>query len=219
MYSMERASNENIQQFLTDTLARFMHQDTTGKYKVHWDELSRLKDDFLAATLGSGLGNRVYATGKVGEAIEEIHATASLLHAFIIVAFDDKNTPELMRFFPAGLNGIWSAKRGDYGIILTLWMEKIAKLDAQFKATTWAADIAALKARFDKALEDQSGEKSNVNEALGTVNALVGQLAAVCWKLALAVVSDHLETAESTLKIYFDTAPLERKNHSGGDGR
>lgn len=213
-----RASRENIIQFGTDTLNNFARLDTANIYKTLRDIFGNQVQTYTTSVKGTLLGDQAYSTDSVQTVIEEIKTNASVLHAFIIAAFKKKDPPELKKFFPSGLDGVGKAKRGDFLNILGVWSDQIQAYPAQFKGSTWAADVDALKTKYTQALASQSGEKADVKAARETVNAMIEQLAETTWLLALQVLSKENKTAEDSLKKYFDTTPLAQTANTDNDG-
>lgn len=215
---MLNSSRENLVQFLDDTENRFARQDTNNVYKVLRDLFGDKSRLFIKSVKGTLLGDQAYSTDKVLATISEIQATGGLLHAFVVTAFKNKKAPELKKFFPSGLTGLYKAKRGDYINILDVWLDKITEYGPKFAKTTWAADILDLKTRYAQALASQSGEKSDVQDARETVHAMIEELAGIVWRMSLQVLSNEYANAEDAIKKYFDTAPLEEKSSSDSDG-
>ena len=71
---------------------------------------------------------------------------------------------------------------------------------------------------WNQGIKEQSGEKSAVKLGITTTSDISVTVAENLWELFLLVQLNNLPHAEKVIDTYFDTTPLNTKNHSDTDG-
>ena len=83
---------------------------------------------------------------------------------------------------------------------------------------TWTAELTALEAAWEASLSTQSTEKQGVSTGISDADNSTLAIAQNLWDLFLLVVQNNQPNAENIVTTYFDTTPLQLKDHSDTDG-
>lgn len=216
LIGLEEASRENTVQFVKDTINRIDTHDTA---KIYAADNTLLKGEFgkyEAAVLSTELGDQKSSTDNLNLVRADVTTFGDDLFVAVQNSFGTKST-KLTEFFPRGKAFVRKAKRGQVSTIISVWSGKINEYDKALDAK-WKTNVATLATRWQDVLKAQSLEKSNVAEGRENTEASITPMAKILWRIFRKVIDNNEDDAVNAVKIYFDEAPLRRKQSADSDG-
>ena len=213
--SLEHCSYENVVKFLDDTANRFAANNTSGAYTTKLAFLNTNKEVYKTGVVQLQKGDQKSATDSVLKNTDVVNTTGHRLYSKIQDAFG-QHSSKLMEFFPTGKSGLSNLNRGYVPVLIKIWNNKAA-IYATELGTDWVTEIAALNVVWNLGVKDQSGEKSLVKSGITTTSDIAETVAQNLWDLFLLVQVNNQPNAENAINTYFDTTPLNTKNHSDTD--
>lgn len=214
--SFERCSYENGVKFLEDTANRFDANNTGGVYTINLALLKANKEVYKTGVVQLQKGDQKSATESVLKNEDVVNTTGHRLYSKIQVVFG-QHSPKLMEFFPTGKAGLNSASRGYIPVLIKIWNDKATLYHTEL-GSDWVTEIAALNDIWNLSVKDQSSQKSSVKSGITTTSNITVTVAQNLWDLFLQVQVNNQPHAENAINTYFDTTPLNSKNHSDTDG-
>lgn len=209
-------SDENIEQLVSDIIARTKANNPTGIYTAL---ITRIENVFTAWQEGranTDVGTQKGATNDVVEAINLSKQTSRELYVEVQSKFGLKSS-KILEFFPKGLTEVNVAKRGDFKQIITRLKKKTNDNVTQL-TQAWVDKIEALETKWKGVKDTQSIEKANVSTGASTRDANVPPLAKAVNSLYLTVQLNNEDDPAAAVRIYFDESPLRRNVNPDNDG-
>jgi Carboxypeptidase regulatory-like domain len=214
--SLEHCSYVNGVKFLDDTTNRFDANNAGGLYTAKLTMLKTNKELYKSGVVQLQKGDQKSATNFVDKNTNIVNTTGHRLYNKIQDVFG-LNTSKLMEFFPSGKAGLNAASRGYIPVLIKIWNIKAATYHTEL-GTEWVAEIAALNDTWNTGVKDQSGEKSAVKKGTTSTSDITVTVAQNLWDLYLLVQTNNQPHAENVINTFFDTTPLNPKNHTDTDG-
>ena len=214
--ALENCSYENAVKFLDDTTNRFDAQNSGGIYTDKLTELKTNKELYKSGVVQLQKGDQKSATDSVLKNKDVVNTTGHRLFNSVEDTFG-LHSPKLIEFFPKGKTGLNNATRGSIPVMIKIWNKKVNSYKVEL-GVDWITEIAALNDIWNKGIKEQSGEKSAVKLGITTTSDISVTVAENLWELFLLVQLNNLPHAEKVIDTYFDTTPLNTKNHSDTDG-
>jgi len=214
--ALENCSYENAVKFLDDTASRFEANNSSGKYTATLTELITNKEIYKSGVVKLQKGDQKSATKSVGANTNIIHVIGHRLFNKVEDTFGLRS-PKLMEFFPNGKAGLNGASRGYIPVLIKIWNNKALAYPTEL-GPDWVTEIAGLNDIWNKGIKAQSGEKSTVKSGVTITGDISVKVAQNLWVLCLQVQLNNQPHAENVINTYFDTTPLNSKNHSDTDG-
>lgn len=214
--SFEHCSYVNGVKFLDDTVGRFESKNAGGIYTTKLNTLKVNRDLYKTGVVQLQKGDQKSATESVNTNTDVVINTGHRLYSKLEDAFGLRS-PKLMEFFPTGKSGLYTATRGYIPVLIKIWNNKAVTYGTEL-GVDWVAEIANLNTVWTLGISDQSGEKSSVKSGVTSADTVTVQIAQNLWDLFLMVQTNNQPHAENVISTYFDTTPLNPKNHSDTDG-
>ena len=214
--SLEHCSYENGVKFLDDTTNRFDANNAGGVYTVKLTALKANKELYKSGVVQLQKGDQKSATNTVDKNTSIVNTTGHRLYTKIEDVFGPHSS-KLMEFFPSGKTGLNAANRGYIPVMIKIWDIKAATYSVEL-GPDWVAEIAALNDTWNAGVKDQSTEKSVVKKGVTNTSGITVTVAQNLWDLFLQVQTNNQPNAENAVNTFFDTTPLNTKNHTDTDG-
>lgn len=210
------ASNENIDQFVGDTIYRFENNDPTGSYTKDVIELKTNFVTFQQGVTAQEKGDQKVSTSNVQTVLDSLYSIADSLEDKIKSVFGRHST-KLIEFFPRGKGFIRKARRGEIGNAIAILQDK-AKFYEKDLGGDFVTNLATIHDNWELGLKSQSGEKTEVNKGRNSVNDAILPMATVLNRLFLKVRLNNEGKEKAAVAIYFDESPLISKISADHDG-
>ncbi len=214
--ALENCSYENAVKFLDDTSGRFEANNSSGKYTATLSELITNKEIYKSGVVKLQKGDQKSATKSVGANTNIINVVGHRLYNKVEDTFGLRS-PKLLEFFPTGKAGLNGASRGYIPVLIKIWNNKALAYPTEL-GLDWVTEIGGLNDIWNKGIKAQSGEKSTVKSGVTITGDISVTVAQNLWDLCLQVQVNNQPHAEKVINTYFDTTPLNTKNHSDSDG-
>ena len=214
--ALETCSYENGVKFLDDTANRFDANNSGGVYTALLTLLKTNKEVYKTGVVQLQKGDQKSATNSVLKNTDVVNTTGHRLYNKIEDVFGLRS-PKLMEFFPSGLAGLNAANRGYIPTLIKIWDNKATTYHTEL-GPTWVTEIAALNVEWNLGVHDQSGQKSSVKSGITNTSDITTTISQNLWDLFLLVQKSNQPHAERVINTFFDTTPLNYKNHTDTDG-
>ena len=213
----ENCSYENAVKFMDDTANRFDANNPEGIYTANMTLLKTNIEVYKSGVVKLQKGDQKSATESVSENKNFINVIGHRLYNKVEDSFGLRS-PKLMEFFPDGKAGLNGASRGYIPVLIQIWNNKASIYNTELGAD-WVTEIAGLNAIWNLGIKAQSCEKSAVKSGVTITGDISVTVAQNLWDLCLQVQTNNQPHAEKVINTYFDTTPLNTKNHSDTDGQ
>lgn len=211
--ALKESSDENIEQFVNDTLQRGKARNTSGDHTINLNRIEAAHTAWRTGRSKTDIGEQKVATGSVQNTITATRLASRELFVAIQSRFGIAS-PILVEFFPKGLSEINYAAHGDYAQILTRFKDKTDKYKTDL-GQPWADRAAALLIAWDGVKGIQSDKKSAVAEGAAEMDNTLPELAKALTAHYLTVRLKNEANPSAAVAIYFDESPLRRNRTSG----
>ena len=213
---LAKASYDNNVKFLDDTIGRCQKLSVDVIYSA---VMTLLKSNVIIFKTAAGAlqkGDQKSATSAVNTTVAGVEAVGKRLKIKLEDVFE-VDTTKLMEFFPNGFSSMYNATRGELTILLGIWAAKGIVYTTEL-GDTWTTELTALKTAWAASLSTQSAKKQEVSTGISDADNSTIDIAQNLWDLFLLIVKNNQPNAENIVTTYFDTTPLQLKDHSDTDG-